>query len=162
MPEKKTANVTMRVRIGENELEVSGPPDFVKKEIADFREEQKKIVPISSSGITAGQARSSIQATTKKISVSQFFRKLSTRTDVDRALAAGCYLEKYEKCESFTAGEVREVIRTAKINPPKNTNDSINANIKKGLIMAAGDKDAKRAFVLTSDGEDTINEMLNE
>jgi len=99
---------------------------------------------------------------TKKISVSQFFRKLGTRTDVDRTLAAGYYLEKHENCESFTAAETKEIIRSSKRTPPKNPNDLINANIRKGLIMAAGDKDGKRAFVLTTDGEDAINEMFNE
>ena len=31
MSEEKTANVTMRVRIGESEIEVTGPSDFVEK-----------------------------------------------------------------------------------------------------------------------------------
>jgi hypothetical protein len=29
-------------------------------------------------------------------------------------------------------------------------------------MMSAGDKDSKRAFVLTSDGEDAVSEMLQK
>lgn len=161
MAERKTINVTMRVRIGENELEVSGPKDFVESKIATFLKEQKKIVPVSSSGLKGGQAIVA-STSTKKMSVSQFFRKLATKSDVDRTLAAGYYLEKYKNYGNFTASEIRDIIKESKNNPPRNPNESINANIRKGLIMAAGDKDKKRAFVLTTDGEDAINEMLNE
>lgn len=34
----KIASVTMRVRVGDAEIEVTGPPDFVKTEIRDFLE----------------------------------------------------------------------------------------------------------------------------
>jgi len=36
MAKKKNDNVTMRVRIGETELEVSGPSNFVEKKITEF------------------------------------------------------------------------------------------------------------------------------
>jgi hypothetical protein len=161
MARGKIVTVTMRVRIGESELEVSGPEDFVMKQIDAFKKEREKIVaPIASSQKTEKVA--GIFLTDKKLSVNQFFRKIGTKTDVDRTLAAGYYLEKFDKYESFTAGEIRGTIRNAKINPPNNTNDSINSNIKKGLIMTAGDKDGKRAFVLTTDGEDVINEMQKQ
>lgn len=162
MTAKKTANVTMRVRVGENELEVSGPEGFVEKKIAEFLEKQKAQSYIEPGG-TKGKVES--RETNKKrktTSAAQFFRKLGLKTDVGRTLAAGYYLEKYKDYENFTASEAKEVIRAAKINPPSNPNDSIIKNIRKGLIMSAGDKDAKKAFVLTSDGEDEINEMLKD
>jgi len=85
------------------------------------------------------------------------------KTDVDRTLAAGYFLEKHKGYENFTASEVSGTIRVdAKRTPPRNPHDMINSNIRKGLIMSAGDKDGKRAFVLTSDGEDAINEMFTE
>ncbi len=162
MAKKTIPNVTMRVRVGDSELEVSGPQNFVEAQIADFLEKQKKTGKGESGKSLRQQTPITTSATGKKLSVAQFFRKLATQTDVDRALAAGYYLERYENLENFTALEIRERIRIAKINPPKNTNNSIDLNIKKGLIMPAGDKDGRRAFVLTSDGEDAINEMLKE
>jgi len=157
MAEKKVRNVTMRVRIGDNELEVSGPTGFVEKKIAEFVElnKEKPLVRKVASGVSQKTPESM-----KKMSPSQFFKKTVPQTSVDRVLAAGYYLEKFQNNESFTANDVRETIRSAKRNPPTNTNDAINSNIKKGLIMSAGDKEGIRAFVLTSDGEDTINELL--
>lgn len=160
MSKKTIPNVTMRVRVGDSELEASGPQDFVETKIADFLKKQQKTIR-GESGKTLTR-KIGILATGKKLSVAQFFRKLATQTDVDRALAAGYYLERYENLENFTALEVKEKIRAAKINPPKNTNNSIDLNIKKGLIMPAGDKEGRRAFVLTSDGEDAISDMLKE
>lgn len=165
MPEERPANVTMRVRIGESEIEVTGPSDFVEKKIAEFLERQKQapVIPPVSPGksVSHSAIRTTVQPSHKVMSVAQFFKKVSPKSDVDRVLAAGYFLEKFENQDSFAASEVSETIRGAKIPPPKNTNDAINSNIKKGNIMPAGDKEGKKAFVLTSDGEETITELLN-
>jgi hypothetical protein len=95
------------------------------------------------------------------MSVAQFFKKISPKTDIDRVLAAGFFLEKFKNQDGFTASEISDTVRGAKIPPPSNTNDSINKNIKKGYMMPSGDKEGKMAFVLTSDGEETIVELLN-
>jgi hypothetical protein len=164
MPKKKIVNVTMRVRIGESEIEVTGPSDFVEKKIAEFVEKQKPGSVSSSPSPTKGITSSGIevaQTLPKGMSVAQFFKKVSPRTDLDRVLAAGYFLEKFKNQDSFTASEVKDTIRGAKISPPVNPSDSISKNIKKGYIMPSGDKEGKMAFVLTSDGEDTVAELLN-
>jgi len=156
MAKEKKSDVTMRIRVGDNELEVSGPQDFVKTQITEFLANQKKVGNLDTAKPTAREARS----TDKTQSSAQFIRQANAKTDVDRVLAFGFYLEKYKNSQGFTSAEIREGLKEARQNPPKNTNDAINANIKKGLIMPAGDKDKMRAFVLTSDGEDAVNEML--
>jgi hypothetical protein len=164
MSEEKTLNVTMRVRVGDNEIEVTGPSDFVEKKIAEFIEKQKSF-PISSSARLEKSVESSTieaaETAPKRISVAQFFKKLSSKTELDRVLAAGYFLEKFKDQDSFTAAEISDTIRGAKISPPRNPNDSINKNIKKGYIMPSGDKEGKMAFVLTSDGEEAIADLLN-
>lgn len=163
MAEKEQTSVTMRVRIGDNELEVTGPIYFVEEKIAEFREQQKA-TPV------AGIARSSpphpttqtSPKNTKEMSAAQFFKKVSPKSDADRVLAAGYFLEKYKDEESFTAAEISQIIqKEAKTPPPKNPNDVVNGNIRKGYMMAAGDKDGKKAFVLTTDGEEAIETSLN-
>lgn len=164
MTEEKTANVTMRVRIGENEIEVTGPSDFVEKKIAEFVEKQKQSSILPSAASTKGTilpTKDGVQTFEKGMSVAQFFKKVSPKTDLDRVLAAGYFLEKFENQDSFTASEVKDTIRGAKVSPPANPSDSINKNIKKGYIMPSGDKEGKMAFVLTSDGEETITDLLN-
>lgn len=164
MAEKRAHNVTMRIRVGESELEVTGPSKFVEKKIAEFIEINKTAPlarpTVASSGPQAPTEQSVMAR--KAMSPAQFFRKAGARTNVDRTLLAGSYLETSKGLESFTAGEATGIIRDAKIAPPKNTNDLINANIRKGFMMAAGDRDGRRAFVLTSDGEDAVRAMLTE
>ncbi len=163
MAKKKAENVTMRVRIGENEIEVTGPSDFVEKKIAEFVEKLKPGSVSSSGSLPKGTISSTEEAAKglpKGMSPLQFFKKVSPKTDLDRVLAAGYFLEKFKNQDSFTSSEVKEVIREAKTPPPPNTSDSINKNIKKGYMMPSGDKEGKMAFVLTSDGEETITELL--
>jgi len=79
---------------------------------------------------------------------------------VDRVLAAGYYLENNEGQDTFTTAEVVATMRKAKYNPPRNPSDALGKNIKKGLVMPSGDKDGKIAYVLTSDGEEVIQQRL--
>ena len=165
MATKKTDNVTMRVRIGEHELEVSGPSDFVQKRIEEFIKLTKE-APSTKAGtskITTSELSVNKTKSGKQMSPAQFFKKINARTAVDRVLAAGYYLEIINGMENFTASEIRDTIqKKAKTQPPKNPSDLINNNIKKGYMMSAGDKDGKMAFVLTSDGEEFIKASLEQ
>lgn len=149
----------MRIRIGDAELEVSGPSDFVDQKIKEFVDQIK--AGLSKASEATPKMPSTGDAVAKeKLSESQFFRRLSTKSEVDRVLAGGYYLENYQNVENFTAAEIRDIIRNAKMPPPRNVNDAVNRNIRKGLIMSAGDKDGKMAFVLTTDGEEKVRELL--
>jgi hypothetical protein len=166
MAKKKTENVTMRIRIGQSELEVTGSSNFVEKKIAEFIElnKQNSVAMSALEQVSISRAdEKSIQPSGKPMSAAQFFKKVKPHTDLDRALAAGYYLEVFKKMENFTSIEVREIIKKeAKIQPPKNTSDAINKNITKGYMMSAGDKDGKMAFVLTSDGEEAIKTLIEQ
>jgi len=161
MASGKISGVTIRVRVGDSEIEVTGPKSYVEKKIDEFL----KKPPTSRSGVsvsplTADSVRPELKG--KPMSAAQFFKKCNPKTDNDRVLVAGFYLEQVINLPNFTASEVRDQIKEAKRQPPKNVNDSINQNIKKGLLMSAGDRDNKIAFVLTSDGEEQVKEMLEE
>lgn len=161
MAKKESVSVTMRVRVGENELEVTGPSDYVENKIAEFLERQKSIPEARATKTPPTLTDQTSSRSSKKKSVAQFFKQITLKTDVDRALAAGFYLEQINNEENFTAAEIAETIRASKTPPPKNPNDAVNKNIKKGYMMAAGDKDGKMAFVLTTDGEEAIKALLN-
>lgn len=150
----KPDSVTMRVRVGDSEIEVSGPPDYVEKKIAEFLSKPPAAVQQPS-------AQSAPQAVrvAKNLSPAQFFKICGPKTDNARTLVAAYFLEKYRNAQSSTASDIRDVIREAKVPPPRNPNDAVNQNIRKGLLMTAGDKDKKIAFVVTSDGEAAVEEM---
>lgn len=153
--------VTMRVRIGENELEVTGPSDYVDEKIDEFLKLQKPVESIGSHSTALPDVGQQASTRGKQLSISEFIRKISPKTDVDRVLATGFFLENFRGEDKFTASEVTELIKESKNTPPKNSNETINKNIRKGFMMAAGDKDGKISFVLTSDGEDIINDILS-
>lgn len=160
MAKGKTFGVTIRVRVGDSEIEVTGPKSYVEKKIEEFL----KKPPTSIGGTTASPMSAPMagpELKGKKLSPAQFFKKCNPQTDNDRVLVAGFYLEQFKNLQNFTAAEVREQIKEAKRQPPKNVSDAINQNIKKGLLMSAGDRENKIAFVLTSDGEDQVKEMLS-
>jgi hypothetical protein len=155
MKRQNSPNITMRVRVGESELEITGPADFVEKKIAEFvKRPPPAITPPASPPIAAIHQRSS-----KPLSPAQFFKSCSPRTDTARALVAAYFLEKQRNAENSTSSEIRDLIRQAKVPPPTNVSESINQNIRKGYLMTAGDRGNKMAFVLTSDGESAVEEM---
>jgi hypothetical protein len=166
MPKKSSAGdhtaVTMRVRVGDAEIEVTGPPDFVKGEINEFLQRAP-----ATSGASASTTRMASQSALsepkqKTKSPAQFFKLCNARSDVDRTLVGAYFLEKYRNAQNASAGEIRDVIREAKVPPPRNVNDSVNQNIRKGLLMSAGDRENKMVFVLTSDGEIAVEQMAGE
>ncbi len=162
MPDTEASNVTMRVRVGEYEIEVTGPSDFVERKVAEFIKQQRSLPPVPPSVDEKPRLSDSEPPIRGSRSEAQFFRQLAPQTDVDRALGAGYYLEKIKGYDSFTAAEVRDTIRAAKTQPPKNPSDVIAKNIKKGLIMSAGDKDGKMAYVLTTDGEEYVDATIGQ
>jgi hypothetical protein len=152
------AAVTMRVRIGDAEIEVTGPADFVESRIASF---MKEATPRPPDGSPAEKAATTSSAAygKKGVAPAQFIKSHNVKSDVNAVLAAGYYLEKIAGQENFTSLEIRDLISKAKRPLPKNISDSINGNIKKGLIMSAGDREGKMAFVLTTDGEEMVDSM---
>jgi len=159
MKKREISSVTMRVRVGDAELEVSGPPDFVEAKISEFL--QKSGAPRSTT-VQSSETSSSGEAITRPKSPAQFFKACGPKTDNARTLAAAYFLEKFRNAENSTASEIRELIREARVQPPRNPNDSVNQNIRKGLLMTAGNKGNKMAFVLTSDGEAAVEDMQHQ
>jgi hypothetical protein len=153
----KSPDVTMRVRVGDAEIEVTGPEEFVTHQIKQFLERTPVRSPET---IQPRSPASSPEHKLKPKSPAQFFKMSNPRTDIDRTLAGIYFLEKYRNVQDATAAEIRDVIKEAKVPPPTNVNDAVNRNIRKGLIMSAGDRENKMVFVVTSDGEAAVEEMI--
>jgi len=160
MATEKTATVTMRVRLGDAEMEVTGPRDYVERKIDEFlKRSPVAIAAPAHSAPNAQVATPTPSVAGKPKSPAQFFRGASPRTDVDRVLVSAYYLEKFRELQSATSSEIKELIREAKSPPPTNTSDAINQNIRKGFLMTGGDREGKMVFVVTSDGESRVDEM---
>ena len=90
----------------------------------------------------------------KPQSVAELFSQKQPRTDLERTLVAGYFLETEEGVESFNADDLSQCFIRAKERLPANINDAVNKNISKGLIMDSPEKKGgKKAWMLTRTGE---------
>ena len=97
----------------------------------------------------------------KKSSAKEFLMTKVLKTETQKVLALGYFLEYMEDMESFNVNDLETAFRAAKERLPKNMNDAVNKNIARGFLMeAAGKKDAKKAWCLTSTGERYLDDEL--
>lgn len=87
-------------------------------------------------------------------SIKDFFREKNPQDDLQKTLAVGYYLEKYEGLSSFNVTDIDKSLRDAKEPIPENLNDKMNKNINKKYMMGAKEKkEGKKACGLTAKGE---------
>ncbi len=111
--------------------------------------------------LLSAQESGASPAKTKKSSAKEFLMTKALKTETQKVLALGYFLEYMENMESFNVNDLETVFRSAKERLPKNMNDAVNKNIARGFLMeAAGKKDAKKAWCLTSTGEKYLEDDL--
>jgi hypothetical protein len=100
-------------------------------------------------------------ASGKKLSAKEFLMAKNVKSETQRVLALGYFLERVTGMASFNVPDLEATFRSAKEKLPKNMNDAVNKNITRGFLMEAETKkDAKKAWYLTSTGERYVeNEM---
>jgi len=97
------------------------------------------------------------------LSIKDFIRSKKTKDDIQKTLAIGYYLEKYEGFSSFNVIDLDKGFRDAKQTVPQNINDKVNKNIDKQYIMRdKKKKDGKLAWRLTADGEEYVESDFSE
>ena len=90
----------------------------------------------------------------KRTSLKEFLLSKKPSNDVQKTLAIGYYLEKFDSLESFNGDEIESAFLIAKEKAPDNINDKVNMNIRKGHIMELKEKkNNKKSWCLTSTGE---------
>ncbi len=114
--------------------------------------------------ILVGEEKSNTVASpAKKLSVKEFILLKNPSGDVQKSLAIAYYLEKNEDMRSFNVEDLAHYFQLAKEPTPKNLNDKINMNIKKGHVMEAKEKkENKKAWVITNTGEQFVDNNFKE
>ena len=98
----------------------------------------------------------------KKLSVKEFLRSKKLKSDVQKTLALGYYLENHEQMLPFNVDDLRKGFNAAKESKPSNIHAFINQNIINGHIMECPEKkDKKKAYVLTNSGEKFVENNFN-
>ena len=96
----------------------------------------------------------------KKLSIKEFLLTKSPRSDVEKTLVIGAYLEKFERQESFNTKDIGAGFRRAKEKVPANIADMIQKNVAKGYMdLAEKTKDELKAYYLTNSGERAVEQM---
>lgn len=131
----------------------------VEERLADL---EKRLGTIEASIRTSAPSDSSLQQQkVKRMSAKEFLLSKKPSSAVDKTLALAYYLERIEQLNSFNINDIEDVFQAAREKSPANLNDMINKNIMKGYIMEAREqKDAKKAWVLTSTGERFVENEL--
>lgn len=93
----------------------------------------------------------------KPTSIREFLLASGARSDVEKTLFAGHFLEKIGRQASFNVDDLRNAFAQAKEPRPANLNDAVNKNVQKGLMMNAPERKAgMKAWVLTNSGESFV------
>jgi|SRR5580698_900048 hypothetical protein len=103
-----------------------------------------------------------LSSSKKKPAAREFLMTRSVKSEPQKVLALGYFLEHIEGVESFNIKDIERVFRAAKEKPPKNINDAVNKSIARGHLMEAAEKkDSIKAWCITSTGEHYIENDLN-
>jgi hypothetical protein len=90
----------------------------------------------------------------KKLSIKEFILSKNPKNEIQKTLAIGYYLEKYEGLSSFNVKDLENGFHDAKESAPENINYKVIVNIQKGYIMESKEKkDNLKAWNLTNSGE---------
>ena len=110
-----------------------------------------------------GLSKTKPETVTTKPSIKDFIRSKKPEDDLQRTLAIGRYLEKYEGFSTFNISDLEKGFRDAKEPVPDNINDKANKNTGKNYLMEAKKKkDNKKAWCLRVKGEEYVDSGFKE
>lgn len=90
----------------------------------------------------------------KEVAIKELILAKKPKNDVQKALAIGYYLEKYQGLSCFNVRDLEDGFRAAKEKVPQNMSDKVQINVRKGHMMETkGKKNDLKAYVLTNTGE---------
>jgi hypothetical protein len=96
---------------------------------------------------------------TPVLSPTEYVLKLKPSGDVERTLVFANFLEEHRHLSGFTAEDIASLFMEARLKKPANVADKIGKNIRKGLLMSAGEADGKKTWKLTLSGQAYIREL---
>lgn len=156
-------NVTLKVQVGSVAVEVTGSQEYAEKKLEELLQKYTGFKVNEQKIPNAHIAHNdSLQKATKGLAPNEFIRKIAPKTQVDRGLALSYYLEYHSSLESFTTAELSDICKKAKQPAFTNISDVVGQLVARGLLMGAGDKDGKRAYSLTTTGEEQIELLMGK
>lgn len=126
-----------------NENEVRKEIEEIKKRLSvlEGSRQEQNVVPIRE------------EAEGKEISLKEFILSKEPKSDTQRTLAIGYFLENYIKKAEFTGDDIADAYRQAREPVPMNISDMLAKNARAGFIMAGKEKkEGRKTWTLTNTG----------
>ena len=99
----------------------------------------------------------------KMQSIKEFMLEKKPGNDVKKTLVVAYFVEVRKRISPFNLKDIEMGFRDAKEPLPQNLSDKVAMNIRKGHLMAAGEKkDGLNAWTLTSTGERFVESGLKD
>jgi hypothetical protein len=150
------SNYRVRIRKGDNEIEVEGDKKYIAQIIRDYGfgdvapgTQDNKPGKKDATGVISQKGFGG------RLSAAEFVLKHQIKKHTDLVLGFGYYIEKMKGLDKFTPGDVTNCYYEAKLDP-SNTSQMIVQNIKRGFLMEAkgtekGTK-GRKYYTLTQSG----------
>lgn len=107
--------------------------------------------------------RSKPQEVKKEISIRELILSKKPKSDVQKTLLIGYYLEKYRGMPFFNAKDLEEGFKESKEKVPPNINNKVYRNVKKGHMMELKKKKGElKTWNLTITGERFVENDFKE
>lgn len=122
----------------------------IKKRLNEYEERLAKL---------EGARKAEPKVMEKSVSINEFMHTQKPNDDVQKTLAVGYYLEKYESLTSFNAEDLESAFQRLKVPKSQTINFNYKAirNIQQGYMNETKEKkDKQKAWVLTKHGEEYV------
>lgn len=144
----------IRIRHGENEIELEGDLDFIADQLKAFYE---RLGLVGGKASPATLKQTLLEATPKGVagtlSPAEFYRSKGKTDGVSQILIFGKYLELYRDTPQFTRSQLNSVAKEAKLSKDIHSQYFTNA-VKQGLLRFSAGK-----YSLTLSAEEVLSAM---
>ena len=150
----------MKVKIGENEIELVGDKKWVEEKLSEFKELiiSQQLSEVRQKPIPASPVQN-VSSTKMPETISQFYReKGEPRNHVDKVMLWAFWLTKVEQMDTYNITDILRCYDDARVKQPRNINDIMN-KVNSDFLHIAPDKDSKKARRISSEGEGYIEAM---
>jgi len=151
----------VRLRVGDQELEVEGDDTFVEEQFRDLAAEYLDESPSNRTDSDEEQTQLPATTDTKHPSLAEIYQEASIKYKRHAALLVGWYIELVEGKENFTRSEIQDAAIDAKIELGKNLSRDINRLVEDGLLFKLDERNNETAYYVTRTGESYVTDEFD-
>ncbi|MEN6426221.1 MAG: hypothetical protein ABFE13_12710 [Phycisphaerales bacterium] len=146
----------IRIRHGENEIELEGSDAFIKKHLDAFYQRTQYSSPVSAPATLKQdiQTSASKRPAGKAPTPAEFFRSKNRTDGISQVLIFGKYLEEYRSQGDFSRPDINKIAAEAKTAKDIHGQYFTNA-VKQGLLRSVG----RGRYSLTLSAEEALAAM---